>query len=434
MSDAWIASGLSPMAARLKGSSILVIAAQVRALIASGREVCNLTIGDFNPAEYPIPELLRESIKSALDAGQTNYPPSNGLPELREAVSSLYSDRLGIDIDPAHVTVCSGARPILYAAYRAVVQPGDKVVYAAPSWNNNHYTSMMDAETVQIAVGPEDNFFPQPDQFEPHLRDARMFVLNSPLNPSGTMIRKGVLQDLCQRIVAENERRKGVGEKPLFLLYDQIYWMLGLGDVPHVDPIGVEPRMKDYAIYVDGISKAFAATGLRVGFGIAPAPVSSAINRVLGHVGAWAPRPGQRGTIALLNDRTAMDAYLTWIRAAARERLTLIHERVTALSADYPVRALVPEGAIYASVELRLTGYETGGKDGEANVRLDTPDDVRKYLLDAAGVAVVPFDAFGASHAPDWYRLSVGSVGVAQLSAALDRIETAIRALTPVAQ
>ena len=426
MSDAWIATGLAPMASQLKGSSILVIAGQVRKLLAEGRQICNLTIGDFRPSEYPVPEILRDGIKAALDAGHTNYPPSNGLPELRQAVASLYQDRLGIDVDPNCVTACSGARPILFAAYQALVAPGDKVVYAAPSWNNNHYTSMMGADVVQIAVGPEDNFFPRKEQFEPHLRDARMFVLNSPLNPSGTMIRPEVLKGLCDRIVSENDRRKTAGERPLFLLYDQIYWMLQLGEVAHVDPISMNPRMIDYAIYVDGISKAFAATGLRIGFGIAPAPISAAINRILGHVGAWAPKPGQLGTIALLNDREAMDTYLTWIRGQARERLSLIYERFTALGADYPVRALQPEGAIYLSVELKLTGYVDAQGD-----HLNTPDDVRKYLLDVAGVAVVPFNAFGAGHAPDWYRLSVGAVSVADLSAALDSIDVAIRQLTP---
>ncbi len=434
MSDAWIASGLSPMAAKLEGSSILVIAGQVRALVDSGRKICNLTIGDFNPTEFPIPDVLRDAIKAALDGGQTNYPPSNGLPALREAVSRLYKAKLGIDVDPAYVTVCSGARPLLYSCFRAVIAPGDKVVYAAPSWNNNHYASMLDATVVQLKVGPEDNFFPRIEQFAPHLRDARLFVLNSPLNPSGTLIRPDVLRELCDAIVTENERRKAANERPLFLLYDQIYWMLNLGDVAHADPVGIDPRMKDYAIYVDGISKAFAATGLRIGFGIAPPPVSQAMNRILGHVGAWAPRPGQIGTIALLNNFEAMDSYLVWIRDQARQRLAMIHDKMTALGADYPVRALEPEGAIYLSVELRLAGYETDGDgDGAGRVRLETSDDVRQYLLDAAGVAVVPFGAFGADHAPDWYRLSVGAVSVAELGAALDRIEVAVRALRPVA-
>ena len=145
MADTWLASGLSPMAASLKGSSILAIAARVRELVAGGREVCNLTIGDFDPAEYPVPKTLIAATKQALDDGYTNYPPANGIPQLRGAIAGMYKRRMGITIDPANITIASGARPLLFAAYRCLVGPGDKVVFAAPSWNNNHYTQIVEA-------------------------------------------------------------------------------------------------------------------------------------------------------------------------------------------------------------------------------------------------------------------------------------------------
>lgn len=418
---AWLASGLSPMAASLRGSSILVIAARVRELVAGGREVCNLTIGDFNPAEYPVPTELRVGTKAALDAGHTNYPPANGIAPLRTAVAEMYRRRLGISVDPAVVSVASGARPLLFAAYNALVTPGDKVVFAAPSWNNNHYTQIVGANAVRLPVGPEDNFFPGAEAFAPHLHDARIFFLNSPLNPSGTMIRREVLTELCEAIVNENERRKTTGDKPLFLIYDQIYWMLRLGDVEHVDPIGVDPRMADYTVYVDGISKAFAATGMRVGWGISPAPIAAAMNRLLGHVGAWAPHPEQHATAALLADDEAVDRYLAWIRFEARERLQIIFDGVEAMrAAGLPVRALAPEGAIYLSVQIDVRGWRNGDQV------LQTTAEIGNYLLDEAGVAVVPFDAFGASHAAAWFRLSVGAVSRDALTAALARIEAAL--------
>ncbi len=417
----WLASGLSPMAASLRGSSILLIAARVRELVAGGREVCNLTIGDFDPKAYPVPTELRVGTKDALDAGHTNYPPANGIPALRNAVAGMYGRRLGISVDPANVSVASGARPLLYAAYNALVGPGDKVVYASPSWNNNHYTQIVAANAVRLPVGPEDNFFPQLEAFEPHLRDARIFFLNSPLNPSGTMIRREVLTELCDSIVRENQRRQAAGEKPLFLLYDQIYWMLRLGDVEHVDPIGVDPRMVDYSIYVDGISKAFAATGMRVGWGISPAPIAAAMNRLLGHVGAWAPHPEQHATAHLLDDDAACDRYLTWIRREARDRLQIIFDHVTAMAdRGLPVRALAPEGAIYLSVQIDVRGWKYGDRT------LETTAEIGNFLLDEAGVAVVPFDAFGATHAQAWFRLSVGAVEREALSRALERIEAAI--------
>ncbi len=424
----FIATGLSPMASVLKPSSILAIAARVRELVAQGREICNLTIGDFKPSEYPIPDALRHAQVEALESGYTNYPPSNGIAELREAITDFYEARLGWRADPLQVTVASGARPLLYACYRALVAPDDKVVYAAPSWNNNHYSKMLGANEVQLKVGPEDNFFPKPELWEPHLRDTRLFAVNSPLNPSGTCIDADALKGLCEQIVAENMRRQTTGDRPLFLMYDQIYWLLTFGDVKHVDPVSVCPEMADYTIYVDGISKAFASTGLRLGWGVSPKPIAQAMNRVLGHVGAWAPHPCQKATTRLLDDAGAVDTYLAWIRNEANDRLQLLHDRITALGERYPVRALAPEGAIYLSVELGLRGYVHDGKV------LETPDDVRAYILDESGIAMVPFTAFGAGHATDWYRLSVGAVSRQDLTAAMDRLQVALDALAaPVA-
>ncbi len=420
----WLASGVSNMAATLQGSSILAIAAQVRALAASGKQICNLTIGDFDPKHYPLPERLLEGTYSALKAGHSNYPPANGILELRQAVQRFCTQRLGWTPPLDHVLIAGGARPVLYGCYRAIVNPGEKVVYGTPSWNNNHYAHLVGAVPVEIPVTAQDNFFPRLDQIEPHIADAAMIVINSPLNPSGTCIDTATLHGLCERIVAENHRRAAEGRRPLFLCYDQIYWTLTFGEVAHADPVGVMPEMADYTIYVDGISKCFAATGLRVGWTIAPKPVCDAINRVLGHVGAWAPKAEQVATAQLLNDDEAVDEYLAFIRGAAEARLQLIHTRITDLAAKgYPLTALVPQGAIYLSAEFALRGWCDG------SLVLASSGDVRSWLLEAAGLAVVPFDAFGAQHATDWYRLSVGACGMAELQAAFDRLEAALARL-----
>lgn len=417
----WLATGVSEMAANLQGSSILAIAAQVRALVAAGRSICNLTIGDFDPQHYPLPAALLDGTAAALQAGHSNYPPANGILELRQAVQRFCRDRLGWTPPLDNVLIAGGARPVLYGAYRAVVNPGDKVVYGTPSWNNNHYAHLVGATPVEIAVTAEDNFFPRLDQIEPHLADAAMIVINSPLNPSGTCIDTAALRALCERIVAENHQRRAQGRRPLFLCYDQIYWLLTFGQTVHADPVAVLPEMADYTIYVDGISKCFAATGLRVGWTVAPKPVCDAMNRVLGHVGAWAPKAEQVATAQLLEDSAAVDDYLAFIRRAAETRLQLIHRRLSEMAAQgFPLRCLVPQGAIYLSAEFALRGW----RDGEH--LLVSPADVRLWLLEQAGIAVVPFDAFGARHAMDWYRLSVGACGMAELSAALDRLQAAL--------
>ena len=418
---AWLESGIGGMAGALQGSSILAIAGQVRALVAAGGKVSNLTIGDFDPKEYPLPAKLVQGTIDALHAGHSNYPPANGIPELRTAIQALYKDRCGLDIALDRILVAGGARPLLYGAYRALINPGEKVLYSVPSWNNNHYAHLTGAVPVEIEVTAADNFFPTLPMLAPHLQDAALIVLNSPQNPSGTCIDAATLKEVCDAIVAENERRKTVGQRPLMMIYDQIYWMLTFGGTEHVDPLRVHPGMADYVVYIDGISKAFAATGLRVGWSIGPARVIEAMNKVIGHVGAWAPKPEQVATAHLLRDAAAVDAYLAFIREAASTRLQILYDGISALQAEgLPVRALQPQGAIYLSAEFALRGWKDGDK------LLETSDQVRKFLLDEAGFAIVPFDAFGTHDAHDWYRLSVGAISLADTQALIPRLRAVL--------
>src|SRR5262245_4567201 len=163
------------------GSEILAIAAQIRARIAAGESVCNLTVGDYLPSEFPIPEGLRKAIKDALDAGQTNYPPPDGVPELRRAVQSYYASELGLSYPLESCVIAGVARPVIYAAYRAVVEPGDTVIYPIPSWNNNHYCHLSRARGVPVLTSAEDNFMPSAALLAPHLKEASLVCLNSPL-------------------------------------------------------------------------------------------------------------------------------------------------------------------------------------------------------------------------------------------------------------
>ena len=128
----------SAMARGLQGSEILKIAAEVRAMKAAGREVCNLTVGDFDPLQFAPPGQLITDTEAALRAGHTNYPPSDGMPELRQAVARYYEHELGLRYGVESVLIASGARPILYGTYGTVLDPGDAVIYPVPSWNHKH--------------------------------------------------------------------------------------------------------------------------------------------------------------------------------------------------------------------------------------------------------------------------------------------------------
>src|SRR5262249_1089575 len=189
----------------------------------------------------------------------TNYPPSNGLPELREAVRSLYARELGLDYPVESVLIAGGARPLVYCLYRTLLDPGDVVVYPVPSWNNNHYVHLVGAVGRPLAGTPEARFSPACEAVKPMLPGARLLCLNSPLNPAGTAITRDELRRIAVAVVEENESRELQEERPLYLMYDHIYWMLTFAGTEHFTPPALVPEVARHTVFIDGISKAFAA-------------------------------------------------------------------------------------------------------------------------------------------------------------------------------
>ena len=411
---------LSGMASRLVGSEILKIAADVRALREGGAAVQDFTVGDFDPAQFRIPAALGERIEAALRRGVTNYPPSSGVRPLREAVAAEYARALGARYAPEQVLVTGGSRPGIYGTYRTLVDPGDRVVYPVPSWNNNHYCGMVGAVGVPVPCRSEDAFLPTRALLEPAVRGARLLALNSPLNPAGTAFTAEQLGAICDLVLEENARR-GAAERPLYVMYDQVYRTLTFGGAAHVHPVGLRPAMAPYTVYVDGISKAMAATGVRVGWVAGPLDVITPMSNLLGHVGAWAPHAEQLATAEFLGDVPALEAHQREFVAGVDARLRLLYAGVEAMRRDgLPVEAVAPTGAIYLSVRFALIGRRVGGAE------LRTNEDIRRYLLDRAGAAVVPFQAFGMPDESGWFRLSVGAVSPDDVAQALARLREAL--------
>lgn len=416
---------ISNMAGGLVGSEILRIAGEIRAIVAEGRPVCDLTVGDFNPRHFPIPARLSEAVRAALEAGETNYPPATGMPALKQAVRSLFVRELGLEYPVDSILIAGGSRPLIYGTYRTLCDPGDRVVYPVPSWNNNHYAYMVGGVGIPVPCRPENCFMPTADALRAHLPGARLLCLNSPLNPAGTAITREMLEAICETVLEENDGRSHRGERPLFLMYDQVYWMLCFGNTAHVTPPELFPEMARYTVFVDGISKAFAATGLRVGWAVGPVDVMSRMSAILGHVGAWAPRAEQVATAALLNDAEAIAAFEADFRRGVKVRLDLLHEGIQTLKKEgLPTDSIPPMGTIYLTARIHPFGRRTpGGAD------LRTNEDVRRYVLEAAGIGIVPFQAFGSTDEDGWFRLSVGAIGERDISEALPRLAAALRSL-----
>lgn len=410
-------ASLSAQARGLVGSEILKIAAEVRKLIADGRPLCNLTVGDFNSKYFPIPKQLSEGLQLAIRNGETNYPPSDGMPVLRQAVTEFVAREWSVKYPIESVLIASGARPVLYAAFRCVVDPGDTVIYPVPSWNNNHYSFLTGAKEVAVPTRAEDGFMPTLAQLAPHLAHARLLCLNSPLNPTGTVIAEQSLREIVEAVVEENHQRARQGQKHLFLLHDQVYASLIFGSAKHCMPTTLVPESAPWVISLDGISKSLAATGLRVGWVLAAPALVRRMASLIGHVGAWAPRAEQVAVAAFLRDEVALATHRRTMDAQVRARLDALYQGFEQMRSEgYPVECVSPQGAIYLSLRLNMIGRRLDGHEITSNGA------IRKLLLDRSGVAVVPFQAFGLEGETGWFRLSVGAVSPEQIADCFPRI------------
>jgi aspartate aminotransferase len=414
----------SQLSETLIGSEIVKLGNMIRQRKAAGETIYNFTIGDFDPKIFPIPEVLEKEIIEAYRQHFTNYPLADGEMDLRQSVSSFIKHYEGLDYGVNEIQIASGGRPLIYTIFRALVNPGDTVIYANPSWNNNHYTHFTTGEHIMVDVKPENAFMPTAAEIEPHIKGAALICLCTPQNPTGTTLPRAEMEKICQMILAENESR-GADEKKLYLLFDQMYWTLCYGETEHHNPVGLVPAMKEYTVFVDGISKAFAATGVRVGWSLGPESLIAKMRAILSHVGAWAPMAEQKATAKFLKNTEAIDSFLTQFKKDISYRLDTIFAGIQRLkNAGYTVDAITPQAAIYLTLKFELKGKKK--PNGEV---LTQQSDVTQYLLEAAGLAIVPFSSFGAGKESPWYRMSIGTCRVEDIEPMFAKLEKALSEL-----
>ncbi len=416
---------VSRIAENIIGSEIIKLAAEVNEKIKQGEKIYNLTIGDFNPKLFPIPAELKKFIVEAYESDETNYPSAEGMLELRKAVSQHLKNKLGLDYTTDEIIISAGARPLIYGTYRSLIDAGDTIVFPVPSWNNNHYSYLFDAKSIYVETTSASNFMPSAADIKPHVQKASMIALCSPQNPSGTIFTKEQLEEICDLVLEENNRR-GENEKPLYLMYDQIYWELTLGNSVHYNPVSLRPAMKDYTVFIDGISKSLAATGVRVGWAFGPKKVMSKMKSILGHVGAWAPRAEQLATAKYISTPGLLDVFMKEMKTKVSDRLQGIYKGLNELKQKgLKIDVIVPQAAIYLTVQFNLLGLKT-----QQGTTLSTVRDITAYLLNEAKIAIVPFYAFGTSESSTWYRLSVGTCKTEDIPGMVESIKKAIEKLS----
>jgi len=422
------ARGFSSMANAMEGSAILKIAQEIRDLKASGVEVTDMTVGDFSPKEFPAPSLLLDRIQHYVSQGAVNYPPARGELTLRKAIRATFLREQGIEYPIESILVVSGGRPSLYSVYRLLTDPGDLVVCPVPSWNNHNYRDATGIKFQPVMTRKEDAFQPTLGLLLPHLKNARLFVLNTPQNPSGGVMPKSEVEKVGRFLVEENGRRRAGGDKPLYLLYDQIYRTVLSEGHEHWSPVQLVPECAPWVIHSDGISKAFCSTGLRCGWMVAPPAIAEKATGLMTHVGAWAPKPVQLAAADLLNDEEACRNWHRGMNRRVDERLKVLHEVLTTLQEEgLPVECIAPQGAMYISVR-----FSVGGKTAPDGSILEDNEAIRSWILKEAAFAVVPFRAFGVDPEDEdgWSRVSVGAVGTEDIRAALPRLRDTLSKLS----
>jgi aspartate aminotransferase len=415
---------LSHLAETLIGSEIVKLGGEIREKIRKGEKIYNFTVGDFDPAIFPIPKELEDAIIDAYRKHFTNYPAAEGNLDLRESIAVFLKDREELVYNTDEILVASGGRPLIYSLFRTLIDRGDKVIYAVPSWNNNHYTHLNGGEHVVVEATAGNNFMPTAEALRPHVKEATLICLCSPQNPTGTTISRKDLSAICELVLEENARRTP-DQKKLYLLYDQMYWQLTYGAIEHFNPVSLYPAMREYTVFIDAISKAFAATGVRVGWSFGPAEIIGKMKAIMTHIGSWAPMAEQKATAAYLLQKENIDSYLAGFKGAVSARLQQIYEGFVALKNEgFSVDVLAPEAAIYLTIKIDLKGKTTP----EGAVLKDQAD-VTSYLLNEAGLAIVPFSAFGAAKTSPWYRLSVGTCKLEEIPEMIGKLRGAMSRL-----
>lgn len=416
---------LSHLSETLIGSEIVKLGGEIREKIRKGEKIYNFTIGDFDPEIFPIPHELENEIINAYRQHFTNYPAAEGNLDLRDAISQFVKDWEGLDYSVNEILVASGGRPLIYSIFRAICDKGDKVIYAVPSWNNNHYVHFVEGEHLVVDTYFENDFMPVAEDIRPYVKGATLLALCSPQNPTGTTFSREELERICDMVIEENNSR-APDEKKLYVMYDQMYWHLTYGEIRHYNPVSLRPEMRSYTVFVDAISKVFAATGVRVGWALGPAAVIDKMKSMLTHLGTWAPMAEQKAVARFLLQKETIVKYLLYFKSEIEERLRRIYEGFMQLKAEgYPVNAIAPQAAIYLTVQIDLVNkVMQGGK------LIESQEEVTRYILNEARLALVPFYAFGTPRNSNWYRLSVGTSKKEEIEEMINKLRLALQKLS----
>jgi len=392
---------LSKRVRQIRPSATLAITAKAAELRRAGRDVISLSVGE---PDFDTPPHAREAAKRAIDEGFTRYTAVAGIPELRAAVAEKFRRDNDLAYTPDEILVSTGGKQCIYNLLQALLDPGDEVIIPAPYWvSYPDMTLLAGGKPVIVPTTVETGFRLSPGQLEAAITDrTRLLMLNSPSNPTGMVYGK---EDLAA--LGEVVRR----HPDLVVACDDMYEKIVFDGLAFHTFAQVNPDLKERTVTLNGVSKAYCMTGWRIGFCAGPEPLIRAMTKIQGQSTSNPCSIAQKAALAALTGPT--DELETMVRTYEARRSWLVR----ALNAIPGMTCLTPEGAFYVfpSIAGWLGHCAPGGR------RLDDDVAACEWLLDDAGVALVPGTAFGA---PGHVRISY-AVDQAVLEEAARRIAEA---------
>ncbi|WP_446831888.1 pyridoxal phosphate-dependent aminotransferase [Candidatus Foliamicus sp.] len=362
---------LSERAQRVKPSATIAISSLAQELRATGRDVLSLSAGE---PDFNTPEHVRAAAVAAMESGETRYTAADGTPQLKRAICTKFARDNQLEFEPAQISVGAGAKQVLFNACASLLNPGDEAIILAPYWvSYPDMTMLCDGTPVIVSAGIENGYKVTPEQIESAITDrTRMLFFNTPSNPTGVAYTRAELEALGEMLAA-HERVVVVSDD----IYEHIYW----GGAPWLTPAQVWTDMRDRIVTVNGVSKAYAMTGWRIGYAGANADLVTGMRKLCSQTTANPCSISQAAAVAALEgDQSPLKV----MRNAFQQRYEYLYQAIIAMPG---LRCAPTQGAFYLFADAR----EAIEAKGLAN---DT--ELAELILSEAEVALVPGTAFGA--------------------------------------